>query len=45
MHHQVDLQYQRLRHGCSPLEVEGAGEAKGELSAEVVPEIVGQVMV
>ena len=45
MHHRLDLQCHRLRHGCSPLEVEGEGEAEGELSAEVVLELVGQVMV
>ena len=45
MHHRVDLQCHRLSHGCSPLEVEGEGEVEGELSAEVVLELVRQVMV
>ena len=45
MDHRLDLRCHRLLHVCSPLEVEGAGEAKGELSAEVVLEMVGQVMV
>ena len=32
-------------HVCSPFEVEGEGEGEGELIAEVVLEMVGQVMV
>ena len=45
MHHRVDLQCPSLRHGCSPLEAEGEGEAEGLLIAEFVLEMVGQVMV
>ena len=45
MHHREDLQCHRLRHGCSPLEAEGEGEAEGVLSVEFMLEMVGQVMV
>ena len=45
IHHRVDLQRHRLRHGCNPLEAEGEGEVEGVLSVEFVLEMVRQVMV
>ena len=45
MDHQLDLRCHTLHHICSPFEVEGEGEAEGELIAKVVLEMVGQVMV
>ena len=47
MDHRLDLRCHRLLQVCNPLEVEvgGEGKAEGELSVEVVLEMVGQVMV
>ena len=45
MDHRLDLRCHRLLHVCSLLEVEGKREAEGELSVEVVLEMVGRVMV
>ena len=47
MDHRVDLRCHPLQHICSPFEVKGEGEGEGEgkLIAEVVLEMVGQVMV
>ena len=43
MSHLLDLRCHPHHHVCSSFEVEGEGE--GELIAEVVLEMVGQVMV
>ena len=45
MSHLLDLRCRPHHHVCSPFEVEGEGEGEGELIAEVVLEMVGQVMV
>ena len=45
MDHRLDLQCHPLQHVCNPFEVEGEGEAEGELIAEVVLEMEGYVMV
>ena len=47
MDHRLDLRCHSHQHVCSPFEVEGEGEreGEGELIAEVVLEMVGQVMV
>ena len=47
MSHLLDLRCRPHHHICSPFEVEGEGEGEGEgeLIAEVVLEMVGQVMV
>ena len=43
MSHLLDLRCRPHHHVCSPFEVEGEGE--GELIAEVMLEMVGQVIV
>ena len=45
MDHRLDLRCRPHQHVCNPFEVEGGGEGDGELIAEVVLEMVGQVMV
>ena len=49
MSHLLDLRCRPHHHVCSPFEVEGEGDGdgdgEGELIAEVVFEMVGQVMV
>ena len=45
MDHRLDLRCHPHQHVCSPFEVEGEGEGDRELIAEVVLEMVGQVMV
>ena len=45
MSHLLDLRCRPQHHVCSPFEVEGEGEGEGELIAEVVLEMVGQVIV
>ena len=45
MSHLLDLRCRPRHHVCNSFEVEGEGEGEGELIAEVVIEIVGQVMV
>ena len=47
MSHLLDLRCRPHHHVCSlfEVEVEGEGEGEGELIAEVVLEMVGQVMV
>ena len=45
MSHLLDLRCRPHHRVCSPFEVEGEGEGEGELIAEVVIEMVGQVMV
>ena len=45
MDHPLDLRCHSLQCVCSPFEVEREGEGEGELTAEVVVEMVGKVMV
>ena len=45
MIHLLDLGCRPHHHVCSPFEVEGEGEGEGELIAEVVLEMVGQVII